>query len=116
MELYIGNNKLVNLKDILQLRSLSQLIILDLSGNPVCQEQNYRLYAIYHLKRLKVLDGYAVDVAEIDAAKAKYDGRLTDEFLAESIGYHKSFSQLHILELSNRYRFKDAICFSVLVI
>jgi Leucine-rich repeat (LRR) protein len=101
MELYLGNNKLCHLKDILYLRPLPKLIILDLSGNPVCEEENYRIYCIYNLKRLKVLDGYSVDATEIDTAKAMYDGRLTDEFIAESMG-EKPFSEIQNIDLSNR--------------
>ena len=43
-----------------------------------------------------------MDVSEVNAAKSKYDGRLTDEFLIESIG-HKFFEHLRVLDLSNRF-------------
>ena len=40
---------------------LSNLVILDLFGNPVATEtDNYRLFIIYHLKNLKALDGSAI--------------------------------------------------------
>jgi len=40
---------------------LSNLVILDLFGNPVASEiDNYRLFVIYHLKNLKALDGTAI--------------------------------------------------------
>jgi len=43
------------------LQALSNLVILDLYGNPVVHEMdNYRLFIIYHLKTLKALDGLAI--------------------------------------------------------
>jgi hypothetical protein len=35
MELYIGNNKIVDSKQVKNLTGLNKLIILDLSGNPI---------------------------------------------------------------------------------
>lgn len=55
MELYAGNNSISELRVMQQLKDLSKLIILDLLGNPVCKEDEYRLYIIYHLRKLKVL-------------------------------------------------------------
>jgi hypothetical protein len=62
MELYIGNNLLKNLKEIMHLKPLQKLIILDLSGNVICKEQYYRVYCAFHLKKkLKVLDGVSFE-------------------------------------------------------
>ena len=60
MELYIGNNKIKDSKEIKNLTSLNKLIILDLSGNPISKENNYRFYTLYLLKKLKVLDGISI--------------------------------------------------------
>jgi len=35
-------------------------MILDLSGNPVVEADNYRLFMIYHLSTLKAFDGTPV--------------------------------------------------------
>lgn len=61
MELYIGNNCLTDLKSIAQLKSLPKLIILDISGNPLCIDKQYRVYTVFHLKKLKVLDGLSIE-------------------------------------------------------
>lgn len=42
------------------LQELANLIILDLSGNPVEKVENYRIYVLFHLPALKALDGTAV--------------------------------------------------------
>ena len=42
-------------------QNLTNLIILDLYGNPVVEKQeNYRIYVVFHLPSLKALDGVAV--------------------------------------------------------
>lgn len=42
------------------IKELANLIILDLSGNPVEKVENYRNYVLFHLPALKALDGAAV--------------------------------------------------------
>lgn len=71
-----------------------RLIILDLSGNPLCSAEDYRILAVYHSRRLKVLDGRPVDTAEQVAARNKYSGRLTLDFLEEQLG-HTQYSAIH---------------------
>ena len=63
---------------------MPKLIILDLSGNSLCTEgEDYREYTIFHVRRLKVLDGMGVEVAEQESAKDKYEGKLTLDFVIE---------------------------------
>ena len=56
MELYLGNNSVRALGEVDHLKALPKLIIVDLAGNPVCAQPEYRLYTLFCLKRLKVLD------------------------------------------------------------
>jgi hypothetical protein len=42
------------MQEVRDLRDLPKLIIVDFSGNPLCGSEEYRLYTIYHLRRLKV--------------------------------------------------------------
>ena len=58
MELYLANNKLENLKDLIILMDQPKLIILDISGNIFCKDPSYRIYTLYNLKKLKVLSLY----------------------------------------------------------
>ena len=62
MEMYLANNNIVNYKEIQNLKDLTKLIILDLSGNPLTKDPNYRIYTLYNLKKLKVLDGLSIEV------------------------------------------------------
>ncbi|UPR04217.1 leucine-rich repeat domain-contataining protein [Chloropicon primus] len=100
LELYIGNNRIVELREVQLLKSFSKLIILDLLGNPLCDDYDYRGYTVYHLKKLKVLDGQMVESSEQAAARSKYLGRLTVDTLEEQVG-HRFFDHLRDLDISN---------------
>ena len=81
MELYLGNNNIANSKEINSLKHLQKLIILDLSGNPFSRDENYRVYTLFVIKKLKVLDGISIEVQEQQMAKDLFTGRLTEEIL-----------------------------------
>lgn len=81
-----GNNKVDALRELSALKELPKLIILDLQGNPMCDTPDYFLYTIYQLRTLRVLDGAGISPASKAAAKAKYAGRLTLEFLEDKAG------------------------------
>jgi Leucine-rich repeat (LRR) protein len=100
MELYIGNNNVSVLKEVKHLKEMPKMIILDLSGNPLCAHEFYRLYSVYYLQKLKVLDGAGVDVNERSLARERYSGKLTFDFLTEKLG-HSEFEQVRELELAS---------------
>ena len=100
MELYVCSNRISTLKEVQHLKTLPKLIIVDLSGNALCRQKNYRLYCVYYLRKLKVLDGIGVDLNEQQNAREKYSGKLTAEFLSEKIG-HKYFEHIRELDLSS---------------
>lgn len=47
MELYLANNLVARTSELDALRNIARLIILDLSGNPICQTSHYRTYTVY---------------------------------------------------------------------
>ena len=101
MELYIGNNAIDNIAEINHLKGLPRLIILDVSGNPFCANvSTYRLFIIYRVKKLKVLDGVGVNQGEAAAAKEKYCGKLTKEMVTDKAG-HSFFEHIREINLSN---------------
>lgn len=81
MELYLGNNLIDEIKEIINLKELQRLIILDISGNNLIRAENYRIYCIFNLRRLRVLDGLSVENSECLEAKETFAGRLTPEIL-----------------------------------
>lgn len=71
-------------RDVLPLRSCVALRMLDLRGNPLSREAEYRVYSLFLLPSLKVLDGVDVQPGETEFLKETFSGRLTKE-LAEQI-------------------------------
>jgi Leucine-rich repeat (LRR) protein len=49
MELYVGNNLITDVKETIKLKDLPRLIILDISGNPMCstRDQSYRIFCVF---------------------------------------------------------------------
>ena len=86
---------------------MPKLIVLDALGNPMCDAGEgsdagaYREYVVYHLRRVKVLDGVGVEAAELSRAKGKYSGLITREFLEEKLGGVSS-TTLRELDLSHQ--------------
>ena len=100
IELYLSNNMIEELREVQQLRHLQKLVVLDLGGNPVSEELDYRCYVVYNLPHIKVFDGIVVDPAERSVAKDRYAGMLTRDVLEHKSG-RQNFYGLHHLDLFN---------------
>lgn len=100
MELYIGNNFISDLKEVKHLRDLNKIIILDMSGNPLCNEETYRGFILFNLQKLKVLDGVSIDVNEQQIARELFTGRLTEEILESRLSGQLE-KDIKVLDLSS---------------
>ncbi|XP_034051302.1 leucine-rich repeat-containing protein 9 isoform X2 [Thalassophryne amazonica] len=98
IELYIGNNHISTPRDIYHLKILTNLIILDLYGNPLEKVENYRMYVVFHLPSLKALDGLAVEVTECENAKDIFVGRLNADMVIDKLG-HLNITDINSLTL-----------------
>jgi len=84
--LSLGNNLMVRLEDtIIKLRSLKNLEVLNMDGNPLCKPMEgqrcpYKVFVHGFLPKLKYLDYEMVTAAEKEAAR---DGGVPAEVLAE---------------------------------
>lgn len=85
-EVYAASNRVARLSELNSLRELPRLIILDLAHNALCADKDYRSYALFALRRLKVLDSLSVEGAEQAAARERFTGLLTADILAERTG------------------------------
>lgn len=56
MELYASCNVVSDLRQMLCLKQLVHLAIVDLTFNPITFTADYRLFSIYHLSFIKALD------------------------------------------------------------
>ena len=73
--LILTNNRLANLADIHPLENFRHLKFVSLMGNPLCKKANYRLYLIFKLPKLKVLDFRKVKQKEREEAQAMFGVR-----------------------------------------
>eukprot|EP00466_Bigelowiella_natans_P000244 jgi/Bigna1/66183/fgenesh1_pg.1_\ len=121
MELYLTRNKLSESKELMHLKRLPQLLILDLSQNDVVKADNYRNFVIFHLKIIKVLDGISIHTSEQIKARDMFSGKesthtirsldLTDAGVKKlGIIDAKRFSNLRILNL-DKNRISELIHF-----
>lgn len=63
-----GNNHLNKLDRMLYLRQFNNLESVNLAGNPICREANYKSYMLSHMKYLKYLDYVRVKADDVQAA------------------------------------------------
>ncbi|XP_073751396.1 leucine-rich repeat-containing protein 9 isoform X4 [Callorhinus ursinus] len=97
IELYISNNYIALNQEIYNLKGLCNLVILDMYGNIIVwNQENYRLFVIFHLPELKALDGISIEPPETECAKDLFGGRLTSDMIAERQG-HSNFTQMQEL-------------------
>ena len=100
MEIYLSNNCLEEIREIKSLKHLNKLIILDLSGNQLSKDPNYRIFTIFHTRKLKVLNGMPIEPNEQQVAREMFVGRLTEDILENRLN-GKSLKDIKELDLSN---------------
>lgn len=83
MELYAAHNTLSSMTAFVAISELPKLFVVDFRGNGMAMVEDYHQYAVFRLRRLCVLDGETVSAAQQAAARSKFVGRLTMEFLEE---------------------------------
>uniref|UniRef100_A0A2K5C019 Leucine rich repeat containing 9 n=1 Tax=Aotus nancymaae TaxID=37293 RepID=A0A2K5C019_AOTNA len=97
VELYISSNYIAVNQEMYNLKGLCNLVILDMCGNIIVwNQENYRLFVIFHLPELKALDGISIEQPETESAKDLFGGRLTSDMIAEQQG-HSNFTQMQEL-------------------
>ncbi|KAF6771460.1 hypothetical protein AHF37_09919 [Paragonimus kellicotti] len=109
-ELYVGNNSITELKAIINLKTLTDLMVFDLSGNPIREKlKDYRARLIHYFKCLKSLDGREIQPTEVTQSKELLEGHLSYEFLMEKLGCD-NFTEIICLDLpSCGIRFVDVL-------
>eukprot|EP01121_Diplochlamys_sp_Union-15-3_P021527 TRINITY_DN8753_c0_g1_i1.p1 TRINITY_DN8753_c0_g1~~TRINITY_DN8753_c0_g1_i1.p1 ORF type:complete len:243 (+),score=37.42 TRINITY_DN8753_c0_g1_i1:106-834(+) len=84
--LVLTNNRLQELRDIDNLSGLKNLKLLSLLNNPITTRPHYRLYVIYKIPSLRVLDFTKIRLKEREAANQLFGGeegkKLKDEISA----------------------------------
>ncbi|KAI9221018.1 hypothetical protein BC828DRAFT_382162 [Blastocladiella britannica] len=70
--LSIGNNDIQDMQQLAYLSRFPRLRLLNVSGNPLCKNSEYRAFILSRIKSLKYLDYRLVESQAIKDARAKY--------------------------------------------
>ena len=76
--LSIGNNRISKLQNVAYLHKFRDLHLLNLAGNPICEEQHYVYYVLAHTRELKYLDYRLVDRKDLIVAREQYQDDILD--------------------------------------
>ncbi|XP_030646702.1 dynein regulatory complex subunit 3 [Chanos chanos] len=90
--LSLGNNLIDKLDNVIYLRKFSNLRTLNLAGNPVCDEENYKLFVTAHLPDLVYLDFRLLNEQTREMAYAKY------QYAVEEMRHNESQEQKAVEE------------------
>lgn len=88
--LSLGNNNITALDSIVKLRCFKNLQLLNLEGNPVSKEGEYRMYVLAYLNDLTYLDYSMVVRTETVAAREQYQDELLDVEEKEALEEEKA--------------------------
>ncbi|CAH1112770.1 unnamed protein product [Psylliodes chrysocephalus] len=89
--LVLTGNQMEELGDIEPLSTLEKLTSLSLMFNPITAKQHYRLYIIFKIPQLKLLDFRKIKLKERDEAKMLFKSKKGKEIQKEIIKKAKTF-------------------------
>ena len=73
-----GKNQLAKLDRMLYLRQFEHLELVNLAGNPLCREANYKSYLCSHIDNLKYLDYTRVKAEDVSVAMEQHQDEMLD--------------------------------------
>ncbi|XP_069501819.1 dynein regulatory complex subunit 3 [Ambystoma mexicanum] len=76
--LSLGNNNLTSLENLVYLRSFRELRTLNIAGNPICEDEHYKVFIAAHIPQLVYLDFRLIDDNVREIGNAKYQDILED--------------------------------------
>ncbi|XP_037400841.1 dynein regulatory complex subunit 3 isoform X1 [Pygocentrus nattereri] len=79
----VGNNLISQLDNVIYLRKFKELHTLNLAGNPICQEENYKIFVAAYLSDLVYLDYRLLDEQTREKACVEYQYALEEMRLNE---------------------------------
>ncbi|XP_073689261.1 dynein regulatory complex subunit 3 [Garra rufa] len=118
--LSIGNNTIAQLENVLYLRKFKNLRTLNLAGNPLCDEERYKIFVAAYLQDLVYLDYRLLDEQTRETAITKYQyaieemqqNELQNELALEAQKISNEELQLHkdaFVELLNGPQLYDSM-------
>ncbi|KAK3520369.1 hypothetical protein QTP70_024051 [Hemibagrus guttatus] len=110
----LGNNLISHLDNVIYLRKFNNLRTLDLAGNPICKDENYKVFVAAHLPHLVYLDYRLLDEQTREKAQYQYQtatekikhSELEEQKAAEAQKAMEQELQLHKTQL-------EALCMKI---
>ncbi|KAM4677699.1 U2 small nuclear ribonucleoprotein A' [Discoglossus pictus] len=91
-ELILTNNSIMELGDLDNLASLKYLTYLCVLRNPVINKRHYRLYVIFRLPQVRVLDFQKVKMSEREEAASMFKGKRGAQLAKDIAKRSKTFT------------------------
>eukprot|EP00941_MAST-03F_sp_MAST-3F-sp1_P005810 g5810.t1 len=102
--LSIGNNKIEKLDNIKYLRKFENLNVINMKGNPICSDSEYKPFILAYLKFLKYLDYSLVEESDVVAAQEQFADFLLELEEKESLESKSKEMKSAQLKASEKYR------------
>ena len=87
--LSLGNNEVESLDQAIKLRQLRSLKMVNLTGNPICREPEYKTTILAYVNNLMYLDYALISAQEFSAAREQFHDELLDVEEKESVAAEK---------------------------
>lgn len=111
----IGSNNIQKLDNVMYLRRFKNLRAVNLAGNPICKEHDYRTYVLAHLKSLTYLDYRRVHPTDVTSAREQHQDEMIEleerdeQRLAEEVAAAEHQQHCRLLEEANLGGVEDLI-------
>ncbi|RKO84920.1 hypothetical protein BDK51DRAFT_12687, partial [Blyttiomyces helicus] len=99
----IGNNNITVLENLQYLIKFKNLRVLNVAGNTICKNANYRHYVLAHMRSLKYLDYRLVDEESVAAAREKYIDDLIAQEEEEKVAIAKEEDEQKLKDMNALY-------------
>lgn len=103
--LSLGHNRIKKLENVKMLRSFPELKVVNLAGNPMCTDSDYKYFSIAYLKSIRYLDYQLVEKRDMVAAREQFQDFLQEleekESLEEKSGEMRKTQAEHLSKIQD---------------
>ncbi|XP_077986474.1 centriolin-like isoform X2 [Glandiceps talaboti] len=92
--LRIAKNKLATLQEVARLRPVRDLVQINIADNPLCELPHSRLFIVFQLRTLEILDGKSVDFKERQLAQERFEQEEIENLEGQIEQHEKKFRSM----------------------
>ncbi|XP_069066189.1 dynein regulatory complex subunit 3 isoform X2 [Pleurodeles waltl] len=92
--LSIGNNNLTSLENLIYLRGFKDLRTLNIAGNPICDNEQHKVFIAAHIPQLVYLDFRLIDHNVREMGSVKYQDSIEELLHNEKLAKHQEEEEL----------------------